>query len=138
VVYPVLSTYVFIVCIELAPQTLTALGRISDSLLKNSAYGQAIAKSIENIHKCRARFQAEAQKFQHYRLHAMDQTALETQALAHDTSRVMADLRGSITEQRERDEIWRKNMSRKMNDATSAINSTKEVLGDVLKNAECK
>jgi hypothetical protein len=114
---------------------LTAAERMASSVLKNSSYGEAIQKRIQNIHKCRARFHTEADKFQHYRLEAMDETGLETNAKVNRIDMGIDGLRQSMNELsvevKRRDSILGKI-------ASDGLNGTKDILADQVENAKCK
>jgi hypothetical protein len=114
---------------------LTAAERMASSVLKNSTYGEAIQKRIQNIHKCRVRFYTEADKFQHYRLEAMDETGLETNAKVNRIDIGVDGLRQSMNELsvvvKRRDSILGKI-------ASDGLNGTKDILADQVENAKCK
>jgi hypothetical protein len=114
---------------------LTVTERMASSVLKNSTYGEAIQKRIQNIHKCRTRFHTEADKFQHYRLEAMDETGLETNSKVHRIDMGIDGLRQSMNELsievKRRDSILGKI-------ASDGLNGTKDILADGVKNAKCK
>lgn len=113
---------------------LTTTERLASSVLKNSTYGEAIQKRIQNIHKCRTRFHTEADKFQHYRLEAMDETEIETNITAHRIDQGVDGLQKSVNELtvevKRRDSMVGKVVS-------EALNGTKDILADGLKNAKC-
>lgn len=118
-------------------QLLKILVRVVRSLLKNSTYGQEIDKRIQNIQKCRAKFHTEAQKFQHYQLHAMERIEWDTNGIAHDTKQGVGALAESVVQLKIEADARHEMIIKKMGDATSALNSLQHILGDTMKNVEC-
>jgi len=121
---------------------LTVAGRVFGALFKNSLYGQEIDQRILNIQKCKERFRAEADKFLHYRLKAMDDTALQTLASTEETKEGVDSVAKIVVQGNEQAEtnhlaLMRK-LSLKNEHTTNILNNIRNVLGGAMENMECE